>query len=63
MTTFQLYFASLAAWVNHPGYLREGSDPPTLEECADMAERMVLITEEREKWVGDLQQQPPPAVY
>ncbi len=57
MTIFELYFASIASWRMHPGYLRDGVEPPSLEECADIAELMELITVERKEWHGHQQQQ------
>ncbi len=44
---FDLFFASIAGWILHPGYQREGTPRPTLEACADIAETMVLMSEAR----------------
>ena len=49
MTTWQIYFATLAAWRLHPGY-RKLNNAPTLRECAEMADEMMAITEE-DQWV------------
>lgn len=43
---FALYFAGIVGWTLHPGYLREGSEPKTLEECRALAKKMVQITNE-----------------
>ncbi len=48
MDKFDLFFATLAGWALHPGYLREGSTLPTLETCAIMAEQMVDISDGRD---------------
>ena len=42
---FAIYFAGLVGWRYHPGYQREGANPPSLEECAMVAELMVEMTE------------------
>lgn len=47
MEAFHLYFASLASITLHPGYEREGTIRPTLEQLADMALEMVKIGEEK----------------
>lgn len=41
MEVWDLYFASLVSFTAHPGYLREGTHKPTIEECAAMADAMV----------------------
>ena len=43
---FALYFAGIVGWTLHPGYLREGSGPKTLEQCRELAQKMVQITNE-----------------
>ncbi len=48
MDKFDLYFATLAGWLLHPGYLREDAVRPTLEACADLAETMVLMSDARD---------------
>ena len=48
MDKFDLYFATLAGWVLHPGYLRADCFPPTLGACAVLAEEMVGISDSRE---------------
>ena len=47
MDKFDLYFATLAGWALHPGYLREGTIPPTLDSIVYMAEQMVDISDSR----------------
>lgn len=49
MEPWDLYFASLCGWMLHPGYCREGVEAPTVEECAELASKMV---EERVKWLS-----------
>jgi len=42
------YFAEIAGWTIHPGYLRnEGKDKLTLEKCADIADEMIMIRRQR----------------
>ena len=48
MTAWQLYFATLVGMAMHPGYSREGMHRPTLEECAEMADRMVRLDADEE---------------
>ena len=43
MSPWDLYFAGFAAMLLHPGYTREGTERPTLEDCADLADLMVEI--------------------
>lgn len=43
MDTFDIYFASLAGWLLHPGYNRPDTPHLTLEEIAIMAEHMMEI--------------------
>ncbi len=53
LDVFDIYFASLAAWCLHPGYTRDGVSPPTMEECADLAQYMLRIRDERIRiWRG-----------
>jgi len=51
------YFSQQAGWTLHPGssFYREDGARPTLEECADMATKMVAIRRERmKKDLGEL---------
>ncbi len=41
------YFCTLVGWAEHPGYYRENATKPTLQGCADMADRMMVIRRER----------------
>ena len=43
---FALYFAGIVGWTLHPGYLREGHGPKTIEQCRELAQKMVQITNE-----------------
>jgi len=43
METVDLYFCSLAAWLYHPGYQKEGTKKPTLDEIADTVDAMLKI--------------------
>lgn len=46
---FAIYFAGLVGWRMHPGYYRENTDPPlSVEQCAQLASRMVQITRDYE---------------
>ena len=40
---FDVYFASLAGWRLHPGYLRDGAEPPCLEEISSIALDMLRL--------------------
>ena len=53
MTVWDVYFAGLVSMTIHPGFNREGTEKPTLEECADMADKMMLERDKRdEEWLG-----------
>jgi len=41
MTVWEIYYASLVAMTLHPGYGREGTIKPTLEDCAKIADKML----------------------
>ncbi len=41
------YFAEIAGWTIHPGFNRENAKQPTLDECATMADEMILIRRQR----------------
>lgn len=43
MDAWEIYFASLVAMTMHPGYLRPDTPKPTLEELAELADKMVLM--------------------
>ena len=52
LETFQqwdIYFASLAGWMLHPGYQREDTTVPTIQQIADMCDAMM---EERNARLG-----------
>ena len=51
MTVFDMYFASLVSITLHPGYNRENATQPTLEDCADMASKMLEV---REKYINSM---------
>ncbi len=40
----------LAGWQEHPGYLKSPEQKKTLEECARIADHMILIR--RDRWPG-----------
>lgn len=46
---FALYFAGIVGWTLHPGYLRDNSQPMTVEECRALAKKMVEMTIEEYK--------------
>lgn len=48
MDRWDLYFATLAGWTFHPGYSREGTERPTMQDCKDIADIMEQIANERE---------------
>jgi len=48
MDRLDLYFATLAGWMLHPGYLKEGAKAPSLREIFKLAEDMVIIRDEWE---------------
>ncbi len=43
MDEWDLYFSCLAGWILHPGYNRQDTSRPTLEEVADLADQMVEL--------------------
>lgn len=45
---FDVYFSTLVGWQFHPGASRDGAVRLSLEECADMALRMLNIR--RQVW-------------
>lgn len=44
---WDMYFASLASMNLHPGMKRDGAEPRTWEECAQIADQMVRARDER----------------
>ena len=42
------YFSALVGWSMHPGYYRENAEKPSLEECAHIADKMVIIRRTRQ---------------
>lgn len=44
-----IYFSQAASWRLHPGYTRPETQTPTLDECAEMADQMLIITHKRRK--------------
>lgn len=57
MDKWDFVFLQLVGWTLHPGYLREGAKAPSLSELADLADRVVAISEDR-SWQDGQQQQP-----
>jgi hypothetical protein len=49
MEVWDLYFSALCSWVLHPGYLREGAVRPSIEQCAEIADAMLKVRNERMK--------------
>ena len=45
MNTWEIYFASLVAMTWHPGYSREDTKKPSIQECAAVADEMMEYTE------------------
>jgi len=41
------FFCTLVGWTYHPGYYRENATMPTLEGCADEADKMLVIRNRR----------------
>ena len=46
-------FTELVGWLYHPGYNREGTPKPTLDEIADTVDQMVLVRRERLSVLAD----------
>lgn len=46
-----IYFSQLASWRHHPGYGKYNNPEsrPTLEQCAEEADEMLLLTLKRRK--------------
>ncbi len=47
MSKFDIFFASLAGWILHPGYQREGAHLPHMDDIVKLAEEMVYISDGR----------------
>jgi len=47
MDLWDYYFGVLASWLLHPGYLREGTKVPSLEEISDLVDKMIEIRESK----------------
>jgi hypothetical protein len=43
MEVFDMYFATVVGMAIHPGYSRDNVKQLTLEECAEVASKMVAI--------------------
>jgi hypothetical protein len=41
------FYGTLVGWTYHPGYYRENATKPTLHDCAEMADEMMIIRRER----------------
>lgn len=41
------FFCEITGWTIHPGFNRENAKQPTIEECADMADKMIITRRER----------------
>lgn len=41
------FYGTLVGWTYHPGYYRENATKPTLEKCADVADRMIEVRRKR----------------
>jgi len=37
------FFGTLVGWTYHPGYYRENATKPTLEECAQRVDEMMVV--------------------
>ena len=48
MSKFDIFFASLAGWLLHPGYQRPGTPLPHMDDIVKLAEEMVYISDGRE---------------
>lgn len=40
---WDLYYSGVVGWSLHPGYLRDNTEKMTLEECADIVDKMIEI--------------------
>ena len=45
---WDMYFSALVGWSMHPGYYRDNAEKPSLEECAHIADKMVIIRRTRQ---------------
>ncbi len=55
MSKFDIFFASLAGWILHPGYQREGAHLPHMDDIVKLAEEMVYISDVREAAINEEQ--------
>jgi hypothetical protein len=46
--TWNGFFSALVGWSMHPGYYRDNATKPSLEDCAKIADEMLLISKARE---------------
>lgn len=44
---WDLYFSGLVGWALHPGYMKDGRRTMSLEQCADLADEMMIVRRER----------------
>ena len=43
MDEWDIYFATIVGMQLHPGYTREGTEPLTIEQCAQLADKMMEV--------------------
>jgi len=44
---WDMYFSALCGWAQHPGYYRENATKPTIDDCAEMATKMMEVRQRR----------------
>ena len=53
LEVWDVYLAEIFGWTFHPGYYRENATKPTMDQCANIADEMILKRRDRLTGVGN----------